>query len=90
MVEAEGVSRGLLDDKARWLKEQDALMNFYATNIVSSKVAVPPHVLEAFNPILPMVISLDILKDKLLPTAEKMLLRSPEVALDSKQNPKPY
>lgn len=76
---------------------QDAITSFYSTHILSAKTAVPRYASvsppflryslltfaqRAFSPYLAEFISYSTLSDKLIPTAERMLLRSPETALD--------
>ena len=60
---------------------KDEIMTFYSTHILSSKVAVPTYRSTALSTFLNHYLDLPTLKDKLLPIVERMLLRSPEIAL---------
>ena len=62
-------------------ERKDEIMTFYSTHILSSKVAVPTYRSTAFSTLLDRYLDLPTLKDKLLPIIERMLLRSPEIAL---------
>ncbi|PWY99964.1 ARM repeat-containing protein [Testicularia cyperi] len=57
------------------------VLHFYSTQIVASKVAVPEHVLDAFDDFVAQHVTAEDLASTLRPQLEKMLLRSPEVAL---------
>ncbi|ODO11508.1 hypothetical protein I350_00288 [Cryptococcus amylolentus CBS 6273] len=63
-------------------KEKDAIVNYYSTNILGAKTHVTRHSSTAFNEFLGEFVSYQTLSEKLIPQAEKMLLRSPEVALE--------
>lgn len=58
------------------------IVDWYTTNVLGSKVIVPRHTSGALNEFHKEFTDIDTLSTKVLPTAEKMLLRSPEVALD--------
>jgi hypothetical protein len=70
--------------KGRELLEEwkDKIVGYYCTSILGSKTVLPKHSSEALNEFLTEFMDIDILSSKMMPTAEKMLLRSPEVALD--------
>jgi hypothetical protein len=55
---------------------------YYSTHILGSKTPVPRYVSAAFKEFLHEFVDEKTLTEKLLPVSEKMLLRSPEVALD--------
>lgn len=61
---------------------KDKIVEYYATAIIGSKTTLPSHSSAAFKESNREFVTLDVLSSKLLPTAEKMLLRSPEVTLD--------
>ncbi|WWC90100.1 uncharacterized protein L201_005033 [Kwoniella dendrophila CBS 6074] len=63
-------------------KEKEAIINFYSTNILAAKTATPHHISIALSEFLSENVTFEVLKDKLIPQAEKMLLRSPEHALE--------
>jgi hypothetical protein len=60
---------------------KDRIVEFYANVIIGSKTTLPTHSSAALKEFNREYVTLDVLSSKLLPTAEKMLLRSPEVAL---------
>jgi hypothetical protein len=60
------------------------IVDWYTTNVLGSKVIVPRHTSGALNEFHKEFTDIETLSGKILPTAEKMLLRSPEVALDRK------
>ena len=60
---------------------KDPIMTLYATHILGSKTAVPPHRATALQVFLQMCLNKSTFADKLLPVAERLLLRSPEVCL---------
>lgn len=62
---------------------KDKIIDYYATAIIGSKIALPVRASSALKEFNRDHVSLDVLSSKLLPSAEKMLLRSPEVALTS-------
>ncbi|KAL7422316.1 translational activator of GCN4 [Cryptotrichosporon argae] len=74
--------KGAPEGKAIIEAEKDAVLAFYTTNILSSKTALPRHQAQAFSEFLSTFVSRDMLVVKLVPAAERMLLRSPEVALE--------
>ncbi|BEI84218.1 hypothetical protein CcaverHIS002_0408220 [Cutaneotrichosporon cavernicola] len=59
----------------------DALLNYYSAHILSTKTALPPHVPLALREFLSNFVTEADLTGKLIPTAERMMLRSPEIAL---------
>ncbi|WWD10197.1 hypothetical protein V865_008331 [Kwoniella europaea PYCC6329] len=63
-------------------KEKDAIITYYSTNILSSKTAPARHASTALSEFLAEFVTYDILVERLIPAAEKMLLRSPEHALE--------
>jgi hypothetical protein len=72
--------------KGRELLEEnkDKVIVYYCSNVLGSKTVLPKHESEALNEFHDEFLDLDTLTSKMMPTAEKMLLRSPEVALDRK------
>ncbi|KAG0234297.1 armadillo-type protein [Mortierella sp. GBAus27b] len=73
-----------LKHKAETAKEQveaqkSAIIKFYLTNLISSKQAVPTRCAVAFNDFIRHYVTLDIFKADLLPTVERLCLRSPEL-----------
>jgi len=58
------------------------IVDWYTTNVLGSKVVVGRHTSGALNEFHKEFVDIDTLSTKILPTSEKMLLRSPEVALD--------
>jgi hypothetical protein len=60
------------------------IVDWYTANILGSKVALAHHTSGSLNEFHAEFVDIDTLSAKVLPTAEKMLLRSPEVALDRK------
>ncbi|KAK4684697.1 hypothetical protein P7C73_g5471, partial [Tremellales sp. Uapishka_1] len=61
--------------------KKDDITAFYLSNILGSKSAVPHHASAAFTEFLSEFVSFKLLSEQLLPSAEKMLLRSPEISL---------
>ncbi|CAK9780191.1 putative regulation of translational elongation-related protein [Cutaneotrichosporon oleaginosum] len=61
--------------------QKDPLLNYYSTNILSTKTALPQHVPLALREFLANFVTESDLSGKLIPTAERMMLRSPEIAL---------
>lgn len=74
--------------KGRELLEEnkDKIVGYYCASILGSKTALAKHQSEALNEFHREFVDLDTLSTKILPTAEKMLLRSPEVALEGKSS----
>ncbi|EST09400.1 protein of unknown function DUF3554 [Kalmanozyma brasiliensis GHG001] len=70
-----GIGRGYIKD----VKKE--ILAFYSTQIVASKTAVPEHSLRAFDDFVADQVTEQDLSATLRPQLEKMLLRSPEVAL---------
>jgi hypothetical protein len=64
--------------------EKGKIVDWYTANILGSKVILPRHTSQALTEFLGEFVDIGTLSSKVLPTAEKMLLRSPEVALDCK------
>lgn len=62
---------------------KDKILDYYAISIIGSKTALPARASSALTEFNREYVTLDVLSSKLLPTAEKMLLRSPEIALTS-------
>ncbi|KIR26892.1 50S small subunit ribosomal protein L19 [Cryptococcus deuterogattii LA55] len=62
--------------------ESDAILNYYSTNILGTKLAIARHSSTVFQEFVSEFVSYQVLSEKLIPQAEKMLLRSPEVALE--------
>lgn len=60
---------------------KDQILAFYTTHIVASKTVVPEHSLLALDDFIAEQVTQDDLTSILRPQLEKMLLRSPEVAL---------
>ncbi|CBQ69258.1 related to translation activator GCN1 [Sporisorium reilianum SRZ2] len=71
----DGIGRGYVNQAKK------EILVFYSTHLVASKTAVPQHSLRAFDDFLAEQVSQDDLTSTLRPQLEKMLLRSPEVAL---------
>ncbi|KAL1405501.1 translational activator of GCN4 [Vanrija albida] len=69
------------DGKSVIEANKEAIITYYSTTILSAKTALPPHVPSALHEFLGNFVGEDVLVGKLLPTAEKMLLRSAEIAL---------
>jgi hypothetical protein len=63
-------------------EKKDAIATFYSTHILGSKTAVPRYASTALDEFLAEFVDFTMLTEKLLPVAERMLLRSPEVALE--------
>lgn len=63
-------------------QEKDAILNYYSTNILGTKLAIARHSSTVFQEFVSEFVSYQVLSEKLIPQAEKMLLRSPEVALE--------
>ncbi|WWD15877.1 hypothetical protein CI109_100301 [Kwoniella shandongensis] len=78
-----GKGKEASDDAGREIveKELDSIIAFYSANILGSKTVIPRHSSTVFAEFLSEFVSFDILTQKLIPQAEKMLLRSPELAL---------
>ncbi|KAK8869849.1 hypothetical protein IAR55_000417 [Kwoniella newhampshirensis] len=62
-------------------KEKDNIIAFYTTHILGAKTVLSRHSSTVFSEFLSRFVSFATLTDKLIPQAEKMLLRSPESAL---------
>ncbi|ORX39844.1 regulation of translational elongation-related protein [Kockovaella imperatae] len=62
-------------------QRKDAIVAFYSTHVLGSKTVVPRYRAVALSSFLSKHVDLSTLTEKLLPTAERMLLRSPEIAL---------
>ena len=71
----DGVGRGYVNDAKK------EILAFYSTQFVASKTVVPEHSLRAFDDFVAYQVTDDDLASTLRPQLEKMLLRSPEVAL---------
>ncbi|WRT67086.1 uncharacterized protein IL334_004052 [Kwoniella shivajii] len=63
-------------------KEKDNITTFYSTHILGSKTAPSRFSSTVLSEFLAEFVTYDMLVEKLLPQAEKMLLRSPETALE--------
>jgi hypothetical protein len=63
-------------------ESEGKIVDWYTTNVLGSKVVVGRHTSGALNEFHKEFVDIETLSGKVLPTAEKMLLRSPEVALD--------
>lgn len=72
---ADGVGRGYV----REAKEK--ILQFFTSQILSSKTPVPPHVTKALNDFVATEVTDEDVTKTVRPQMEKMLLRSPEVAL---------
>lgn len=75
------MNKGKPEGRAVIEAEKEVITTYYSTNILSTKVALPPHVPLALQEFLANFVTEDVLVGKLIPTAERMLLRSPEIAL---------
>ncbi|WWC61174.1 uncharacterized protein I303_103754 [Kwoniella dejecticola CBS 10117] len=64
-------------------KEKDAIINFYTTNVLGSKTSIPRHTSQVLSEFLGEYVSYQELTEKMIPQAEKKLLRSPEHALET-------
>ncbi|SPO30832.1 related to translation activator GCN1 [Ustilago trichophora] len=71
----DGVGRGYVNDA------KNEILTFYSTQLVASKTVVPQHSIRAFDDFIAFQVTEDDLASTLRPQLEKMLLRSPEVAL---------
>ncbi|SPO29720.1 related to translation activator GCN1 [Ustilago trichophora] len=71
----DGVGLGYVNDAKK------EILVFYSTQIVASKTVVPQHSIRAFDDFIAFQVTEDDLASTLRPQLEKMLLRSPEVAL---------
>ncbi|TKY88745.1 hypothetical protein EX895_002376 [Sporisorium graminicola] len=71
----DGVGRGYVHQAKK------EILAFYSTHLVASKTPVSPHSLRAFDDFIAEQVSEQDLTSTLRPQLEKMLLRSPEVAL---------
>ncbi|CDS01548.1 related to translation activator GCN1 [Sporisorium scitamineum] len=71
----DGVGRGYINAAKK------EILNFYSTHLVASKTPVPQHSLCAFDDFVAEQVTQQDLTSTLRPQLEKMLLRSPEVAL---------
>lgn len=64
--------------------QKDKLFNLYLEKILSSKTAVPRRIYTSMDDLwTSSLIPEDTMKEKVLPLADKMLIRSPEVVLPS-------
>lgn len=70
-----GIGRGYVKDAKK------EILNFYSTQLVASKTAVPDHALRALDDFVADQVTEEDLTSTLRPQLQKMLLRSPEVAL---------
>ncbi|CAG8561777.1 6442_t:CDS:10 [Ambispora gerdemannii] len=68
--------------KAFILNAKDDVIQFYLTQIVSSKTPVPEKTADAFHDFIRTIITEQHFITKFLPVFEKMLLRAPEIVLD--------
>ncbi|KXN82440.1 Translational activator gcn1 [Leucoagaricus sp. SymC.cos] len=64
-------------------KLQSEVTSIYTSTILMSKTPIPPHVLTSLEDFISTYITSDSLKSDYLPTIEKALLRSPEIALST-------
>ncbi|SNX84044.1 related to translation activator GCN1 [Melanopsichium pennsylvanicum] len=71
----DGIGRGYVNDAKK------EILTFYTTQLVASKTIVPEHSLRAFDDFIANQVTEQDLSSTLRPQLEKMLLRSPEVAL---------
>lgn len=71
----DGIGRGYVKDAKK------EILNFYSTQLVASKTAVFDHTLRAFDDFVAEQVTEEDLASTLRPQLQKMLLRSPEVAL---------
>lgn len=55
--------------------------DFYAREIIGSRVAIPPHIAGGLNDFFEIFLTHEELKSQIMPNVEKGLLRSPEVIL---------
>ncbi|WVQ78061.1 hypothetical protein IAT38_000142 [Cryptococcus sp. DSM 104549] len=62
--------------------EKDAIVAYYTTQILGVKGHIARHSSTVFSEFLAEFVSYQILSEKLIPAAEKMLLRSPETSLE--------
>ncbi|CEP19550.1 hypothetical protein [Parasitella parasitica] len=69
------------DGKAMIEKAEPCLTEYYLKNVVSSRTAVHPAALDAFNDFITQIITKDKFEADYLPVLDKMMLRSPEVVL---------
>ncbi|KAG0253420.1 translational activator of GCN4 [Actinomortierella ambigua] len=60
---------------------KDAIIKYYVSNLISSKQAVPARSATAFNDFFRHFVSLDTYKASIQPTAERSVLRAPEIVL---------
>ncbi|KAL0955554.1 hypothetical protein HGRIS_001793 [Hohenbuehelia grisea] len=61
--------------------QKDAILNLYSSTVLMSKTPVPTHVATAFNDFIKTFVTPEDVSTIILPTAEKALLRSPEISL---------
>ncbi|WVF72242.1 hypothetical protein IAT40_007054 [Kwoniella sp. CBS 6097] len=62
--------------------EKDNIVTFYSTHVLGAKTAPSRHASAALSEFLAEFITHEALTEKLIPQAEKLLLRSPESALE--------
>ena len=67
-----------IDGKA--LIDQQKVTDYYLKNVVSARTAAPTPVLDAFGDFISTFVDHDTFTKDFLPTFDKMMLRSPEVA----------
>lgn len=61
--------------------EKPAIIDYYSTNILGSKVALQPYLFSSLSEFLSTFVTDADLTGKLIPATERMMLRSPEIAL---------
>ncbi|WVR05268.1 hypothetical protein IAU60_002280 [Kwoniella sp. DSM 27419] len=79
---AKGKKGSDMDGKRIVEEAQGSIIDYYANHILGAKTAPPRHASAVLSEFLADFVSKEALTDKLLPQAEKMLLRSPENALE--------
>jgi hypothetical protein len=66
----------------RQLLDQEKIVAFYTANVIGSKTPVPRYISQSYSLFLSSFLDLQTLSEKLIPSAERMMLRAPEVALE--------
>ncbi|KAI8639859.1 armadillo-type protein [Parasitella parasitica] len=69
------------DGKSMIENAEPRLTEYYLKNVVSSRAAVHPAALDAFNDFISQIITKEKFEAEYLPILDKMMLRSPEVVL---------
>lgn len=71
--------------------QKDRLFDLYLEKIMSSKTPVPKRIYAAMDDLWSSnLIGKDVVEEKVLPMADKLLIRSPEVVLPSEYSPRRY